>query len=164
MERLVDSFLAFVRGDVMEETAETDPAVLVQDLALRTRRLGAEVEWEGTSVAPVRLRREAVARALENLASNAARHGKKVRLSLRQSGAVTSFVIEDDGPGIAPALRELAMEPFQRLDAARDPNHGGGVGLGLSIAADVARSHGGSLRLGVSEALGGLKAELVLPR
>ncbi len=164
MERLVDSFLAFVRGDAMEETAETDPAALVQDLALRTRRLGADVEWEGTSVAPVRLRREAVARALENLASNAARHGKKVRLSLRQSGAVTSFVIEDDGPGIAPELRELAMEPFQRLDAARDPNHGGGVGLGLSIAADVARSHGGSLRLGVSEALGGLKAELVLPR
>jgi two-component system osmolarity sensor histidine kinase EnvZ len=56
------------------------------------------------------------------------------------------------------------MEPFRRLDAARNPNKGGGVGLGLSIAADVARSHGGVLRLGESDALGGLRVEFSLAR
>jgi two-component system osmolarity sensor histidine kinase EnvZ len=56
------------------------------------------------------------------------------------------------------------MVPFKRLDSARDPNRGGGVGLGLSIAADIARSHGGVLKLGDSETLGGLRAELTLAR
>jgi two-component system osmolarity sensor histidine kinase EnvZ len=56
------------------------------------------------------------------------------------------------------------MRPFTRLDEARNPNRGGGVGLGLSIAADVARSHGGTLSLSNSARLGGLKAEIVLAR
>ena len=67
------------------------------------------------------------------------------------------------GP-VSPRARAQAIEPFARLDLARDPNKGGGVGLGLSIAADVARSHGGQLRLGESADLGGLKCELVLAR
>ncbi len=164
MERLVDSFLAFVRSDSLEATVDMDPWALMEKVADQTRRLGSVVDLADCKAAPVRLRPEAMARALENLGSNAARHGTHVRLSLRQTGATTSFVVEDNGPGIAADLRDQAIEPFQRLDAARDPNKGGGVGLGLSIAADVARSHGGSLRLGASESLGGLKAELVLPR
>jgi two-component system osmolarity sensor histidine kinase EnvZ len=56
------------------------------------------------------------------------------------------------------------MRPFSRLDSARDPNRGGGVGLGLSIAADVAMSHGGALRLSDSDRLGGLMADLVIAR
>jgi two-component system osmolarity sensor histidine kinase EnvZ len=74
------------------------------------------------------------------------------------------IVVEDDGPGIPMERRDEAVQPFARLDGARDPNKGGGVGLGLSIAADIARSHGGVLRLGESEGLGGLRAELVLAR
>jgi two-component system, OmpR family, osmolarity sensor histidine kinase EnvZ len=73
------------------------------------------------------------------------------------------LTVEDDGPGIPKDRRDEALAPFVRLDAARDPNRGGGAGLGLTIAADIARSHGGTLRLGDSD-LGGLKAELVLAR
>lgn len=164
MERLVESFLTFARADTLEETAEVDPASLADEVAGRLRRLGARVTVEAAPAPPLRLRREAVLRALENLGSNAARHGTEVRLSLRDTATSCVFVVEDDGPGIAPELRDRALEPFQRLDSARDPNRGGGVGLGLSIALDVARSHGGTLRLGTSETLGGLKAELILPR
>jgi two-component system osmolarity sensor histidine kinase EnvZ len=74
------------------------------------------------------------------------------------------FVVEDDGPGIAKDRREEALRPFTRLDAARNQDLGSGVGLGLSIAADIARSHGGTLRLGESATLGGLRVELVLAR
>ena len=74
------------------------------------------------------------------------------------------FEVEDDGPGIPKDRRDEAVRPFSRLDDARDPNRGGGVGLGLAITADIARSHGGTLRLGESDRLGGLKAEIVLAR
>lgn len=74
------------------------------------------------------------------------------------------IAVEDNGPGIPASQREEALRPFTRLDASRDPNRGAGVGLGLSIAADIALSHGGALRLAESETLGGLKAELVIAR
>ncbi len=164
MERLVNEFLAFARGDSLEETVLADPAGLLVDVAARTRRLGARVETGEVLSTMIRMRPQAITRAVENLAANAARHGTTMRLSLRETATTVVFVIEDNGPGIAPELRDRAIEPFQRLDEARNPNRGGGVGLGLSIAADAARAHGGALRLGVSEALGGLKAELILPR
>jgi two-component system osmolarity sensor histidine kinase EnvZ len=87
-----------------------------------------------------------------------------VALTVRLGARSLAYVVEDDGPGIPEADRARALQPFTRLDAARDPNAGGGVGLGLSIAMDVARSHGGSLELGDSAELGGLKATLRLPR
>ena len=110
------------------------------------------------------LRPAAVTRALENLIGNAVRHGKNVRVSVALTERMLRYSVEDDGPGIPKDRRDEAMLPFSRLDGARDPNRGGGVGLGLSIAAEIARSDGGTLRLGESEALGGLKAELVLAR
>ncbi len=164
MERLVNEFLAFARDDSLEETVLADPMALLSEVEARTRRLGGRVQVGGTEASAIRMRPQAVTRAVENLATNAVRHGSEVRLSLRETANTVAFVIEDNGPGIAPELRDRAIEPFQRLDEARNPNRGGGVGLGLSIAADVARSHGGTLRLGASEALGGLKAELILPR
>jgi two-component system osmolarity sensor histidine kinase EnvZ len=72
--------------------------------------------------------------------------------------------VEDDGPGIPAEARAEAVKPFTRLDPARDPNRGGGVGLGLAITTDIARAHGGTLRLGDSEAMGGLQADIVIGR
>lgn len=166
MERLVDEFLAFARGDAMEEPTEADPAALARRIVENAARSGREVRLRlpQAPLAPIRLRPQAVQRAVENLVSNALRHGTAVSLTLSGAERSIRFVIEDDGPGIPEGQRDVAMAPFARLDGARDPNRGGGVGLGLSIAADVARSHGGSLILGQSEALGGLRADLRLAR
>ena len=103
-------------------------------------------------------------RALENLLGNAVRYGSRGEIGYVLTERTLRLVVEDDGPGIPEPRREEALLPFTRLDTARDPNKGGGVGLGLSIAADIARTHGGTLRLGKSASLGGLKAELVLAR
>ena len=165
MERLVDEFLAFVRGDAMEEPQAVDPRALVRQAVENAARAGQLVAL-GAVDGPdmMRLRPLAVMRALENLIGNAVRYGTHATVSLTMTDRAVRMIVEDDGPGIPRQLRDEAMVPFKRLDAARDPNNGGGVGLGLSIAADIARSHGGALRLGDSDAMGGLRAEMTLAR
>ncbi|MBQ1202592.1 MAG: two-component sensor histidine kinase, partial [Loktanella sp.] len=103
-------------------------------------------------------------RALDNLLGNALRYGSKALIGISVTERAVRFWVEDDGPGIPPDRYDEAVSPFVRLDPARNQDQGSGVGLGLAIVADVARSHGGVLRLGKSSALGGLKAELVLSR
>jgi two-component system osmolarity sensor histidine kinase EnvZ len=168
MERMLAEFLAFARGDGTEATVPTDPFALAEDVADDARRAGTAIRLachdETRRGGPVAMRAGAVARAVQNLVGNAARHGRHVALTVRLGSRSLAYVVEDDGPGIPEADRARALQPFTRLDAARDPNEGGGVGLGLSIAMDVARSHGGSLELGDSPELGGLKATLRLPR
>ena len=165
MERLVDEFLAFVRGDQTEATVETDPADLVAEVVDKARRGGLDVALGPCSGAgKVRVRPQAIVRALENLVGNAVRYGARAEVSFALTERSLRLSVEDDGPGIPKDKRDEALLPFTRLDAARNPNQGGGVGLGLSIAADIARSHGGTLRLGESETLGGLRADLVLGR
>lgn len=166
MQRLLDDFLAFVRGDATEEAAEpSDPVALVTAVVEDARRAGQavvlhSVEGRGEAM----LRAGAVRRALENLIGNATRYGTRAEVSVAILERALRISVEDDGPGIPKHRREEAMRPFTRLDDARNQDRGTGTGLGLAIAADIARSHGGTLRLGDSARLGGLKAEIVLAR
>jgi len=161
MERMVDEFLAFVRGDAMEGTQVTDVVALIREVVDKAGLTLAGIE--GTPE-PVKIRPQAVVRAVENLVSNAQRYGKRVEVRLTFLDRSLRIAVEDDGPGIPADRREEALRPFTRLDASRDPNRRAGVGLGLSIASDIAISHGGALRLSQSATLGGLKAELVIAR
>lgn len=165
MERLLDGFLAFARGDAMEAAEAVDPFDLVARIVENAQRAGQPVRLtRGPGEGMATLRPQAVTRAVENLIGNAVRYGARVEVQVSETDRQLRITVEDNGPGIPAERREEAIRPFTRLDAARDPNRGGGVGLGLSIAADVARSHGGQLKLGESESLGGLKAELLLAR
>ena len=165
MERMLDGFLAFARGDATEQPVSCDPVAVVRAAVERARRAGLRVELVEPPVAPpVVLRPDAVGRALDNLIGNAGRHADRAEVSLSFDARTLTLRVEDDGPGIPPDRRDEAVRAFTRLDTARDPNRGGGVGLGLAIAADIARSHGGALRLGDGARLGGLRAELVLAR
>lgn len=164
MEKLLEAFLSFARGDAQEAPERTDPLELARDVAERTGRsqpvtLGRMV-GEGTAM----LRPMALRRALENLVTNAVRYGGAARVSAEVSPEAISFVVEDGGPGIPEDQRDYVLKPFSRLDAARNQDKGLGVGLGLAIAADVARQHGGSLILGESRDLGGLRSEISIPR
>jgi two-component system osmolarity sensor histidine kinase EnvZ len=168
MERMLGEFLAFARGDSTEETEPTDPFALARGVAANVRRAGTAVELVETNETPetplVPMRPVAVTRAVQNLATNAARHGSRARVTVRLLPRSLTFAVEDDGPGIPEAERARALQPFARLDSARNLDDGGSVGLGLTIALDIARSHGGSLELGESADLGGLRAVLRLPR
>ena len=165
MERLVDEFLSFARGDATEDSVEVEPRQIAAKVAENAVRMGEHVVvQDDTGGARVKLRPQAVTRALENLVGNALRYGSQALVTVSVTDRTLRFSVEDDGPGIPESQRDEALAPFARLDVARDPNRGGGVGLGLSIASDIARSHGGTLRLGKSEALGGLRADLLIAR
>jgi two-component system osmolarity sensor histidine kinase EnvZ len=165
MERLIEAFLDFARADAIEEMERTDLTALIRDIVAKAKRAGKPVELGvmPDSEVALKLRPMAMARAIENLINNAVRYGSRAQVSLHLLEKALRISVEDDGPGIPADQREEAMKPFSRLDAARNQNEGSGVGLGLAIAADVARSHGGAVRLGDSEELGGLSAQVVLP-
>ena len=110
------------------------------------------------------LRPDAIKRALDNLISNAIRYGHEARVSAEINSDVIRFVVEDSGPGIPVEQRDYVLKAFTRLDAARNQDSGTGVGLGLTIAADIVRQHGGVFELGSSADLGGLRAEITIPR
>ncbi|MDG4647535.1 ATP-binding protein [Roseibacterium sp. SDUM158017] len=165
MEGLLDTFLDFARGEALDDPSESDPAALAQEVVEAARRGGGEIEYDGPDEAvPVQMRPKAVQRALSNLVSNALRYGRRAVVSVTLLDSALRFSVEDDGPGIPPESRGDAVLPFLRLDTARNQDRGSGVGLGLAIANDIARRHGGTLRLGESARLGGLRVDLVLPR
>lgn len=168
MERMLNAFLAFARGDQMEDEHEVDLVALQEDLAAQARRAGVDIETvrdiEGSAPPRQPVREAALARALQNLIGNAGRYADKVRFGLKVTPRAAIFTVEDDGPGVPPEQYGEVMRPFTRLDTARNQDKGGGVGLGLAIAQDVARSHGGVLELGESAELGGLKCVFRIPR
>lgn len=165
MEAMIARFLDFARLEALDDPVPTPPGQLVNDLVDRFRRGGQRLDTgRVASTGDVLLRPQAITRALENLAANAFRHGQTVRLSVQAGDRAVIFRVEDDGPGIAESDRAEALKPFSRLDTARNQDRGGGVGLGLAIAEDIARQHGGSLRLGRSDSLRGLRADLILAR
>lgn len=164
MERMLDGYLDFARGEGTEVAAETDLSDLVDRMAGRFRRHGVSVELAAPPDEPVLLTVRALGleRALGNLLSNAARYGTRVRLGLGLGEEWVDIVVEDDGPGIPLSLREDVFRPFWRGEPSRN-SRTGGVGLGLSIAREMAHAHGGEIFLDESS-LGGLKAVVHLPR
>ena len=166
MQELLDGFLDFARNDALDGLEPCMPREIL-DAAVSDAARGGQSVTLGPVTGPdqhITMRPMAVRRALDNLIGNALRYGTKAEVCLDITDRTVRFTVEDDGPGIPATSREAAMSPFVRLDPSRNQDKGTGVGLGLSIVADIARNHGGLLRLGDSARLGGLKAELVLAR
>ena len=156
MERLVESYLAFARGEGTEQARPTNLAAVLEDVAAGARRAGADVTVEAPPALILPLRAEAVRRALTNLVDNARRHARRVALvALRLNERSVLVTVDDDGPGIPEAQREDMFRPFASGAA-------GGTGLGLTIARDIVRAHGGDIVLEDSP-LGGLRARVRLP-
>ncbi|WP_332697315.1 ATP-binding protein [Bosea sp. (in: a-proteobacteria)] len=161
MSRMLEDYLAFARGDAGESPVETDIRSLLEHLKADAERQGHQTELEVVGDPLVVVRPDAIRRLLTNLVSNAARFGDRIAIRAMHDARYLIVMVDDDGPGIAPELREDVFKPFFRLDEARNVD-GGGTGLGLAIARDIARSHGGDIMLGESP-LGGLRATVRLP-
>ena len=164
MERMIDSLLAYLSGDIDDPTepvAPTDIAVMCATAADEASDRGHRVRYAGPDHLVLPVHGIAIKRALLNLLGNALRFGTEIEVRLRSGNRRIEIEVADDGPGIPEHLREEAVQPFARLDSARARDTGG-FGLGLSIVERIARMHGGTLELGQSH-LGGLAARLRLP-
>jgi two-component system osmolarity sensor histidine kinase EnvZ len=161
MERMIEGYLAFARGEGREDVQPVDLGELLRKLAADFRREGAEVDLHVEQPVTLSLRREAIRRCLTNLIGNAHRYGGAVSVRVGKRRGGVEVLVDDDGPGVPPDKREEVFKPFVRLDSSRNFDTGG-TGLGLTIARDVARGHGGDLTLDESPT-GGLRARLWLP-
>jgi signal transduction histidine kinase len=163
MQRLVDVTLDYLRGlKEAEPVRSVDVNGLVAGLADDLADTGRPVEVSGRAEELLEGRPLALRRALTNLLENALTYGGKATLRIEDTAASLRLIVEDEGPGIPEADLARIIEPFERLEESRSPGTGG-VGLGLSIARDIAASHGGTLRL-ENRTPRGLRAILELPR
>jgi two-component system osmolarity sensor histidine kinase EnvZ len=165
MEHMLDEYLDFARGDSGEEAQAADLGEVVTEAALAAasaRAAGGDRLHVATqSGIRLAIKRNALKRCAINLIDNALKHGERVDVAIALNGRFVEILVDDDGPGIPEAQREEAFRPFHRLDEGRNLQTGG-VGLGLAIARDIARAHGGDLTLSSSK-LGGLRAAIRLP-
>ena len=164
MQHMLEDYMAFAKGDGGEEAAATDVGELLGEVQEDTAHLGTPIEVRMRQpkrelVLP--LKRQAFKRAITNLVTNAARFGDYVIIRAATDEAWLRIEVDDDGPGVPPAERDNVFRPFYRLDHARNQD-AGNSGLGLAIARDIARSHGGDIALGVSS-MGGLRATMRVP-
>jgi two-component system osmolarity sensor histidine kinase EnvZ len=156
MDRMIGGYIAFARGEGVEQAEPVDLSAVLEEVAAGARRAGATVVLDVPEQLTLSLRADAVRRAITNLVDNARRHARHVTLGAASMGARNVQVtVDDDGPGIPPDRRESVFRPFESGAV-------GGTGLGLTIARDIVRAHGGDIMLEDSP-LGGLRARIRLP-
>ena len=164
MQHMLEDYLAFARGDGGEEAKPALLRLLLEEILEESQVYGTSVELKMRKRADdleLPLKRQALKRAITNLVSNAVRYGDKVVIRAATEGEWVRIEVDDNGPGIPASERENVFRPFYRIDKARNQDEGNS-GLGLAIARDIARSHGGHVTLGTSS-MGGLRAVISLP-
>jgi two-component system, OmpR family, osmolarity sensor histidine kinase EnvZ len=165
MQHMLEDYLAFAKGDGGEEAKPTNLKELLEEIVDDASIYAATIELKirkskGDIILP--LKRQALKRAIMNLVTNAARFGDRIIIRVATEGRWVRIEVDDDGPGIPEEERENVFRPFYRLDHARNQDEGNS-GLGLVIARDIAKSHGGEIALGESS-MGGLRAIISLPQ
>lgn len=164
MQHMLEDYLAFAKGDGGEEAKPTNLRELLQEIYVESQIYGSSIELklrkrDQDLVLPIK--RQAFKRAITNLVTNAARFGDQIIIRAATEGTWVRIEVDDNGPGIPASERENVFRPFYRLDHARNQDEGNS-GLGLAIARDIAKSHGGEISLGQSS-MGGLRAIISLP-
>jgi len=164
MEAMVGSTLEFFRSVGEEPQRQpVDVRALIESLCEDWRESGYEAHLQGTPRSPYSAQPQALRRCLNNLLENALRYGERAEVTIDDDDCTLRIAVRDRGPGIPQEELERVFEPFFRLESSRNRGSGG-VGLGLSIARNIARWHGGEITLRNAPEGRGLIAELVLPR
>ncbi len=166
MQNILDEFLEFSKNQQTENVTAVSLIALYEFIKNQNLNLKEKLEWRinlKNRERKVHLRQNNLSRALNNLIENADCYGSQIKVSIVEKQNRLLIHVEDNGPGIPTDKIKEAVKPFVRLDNSRNLNKPHGVGLGLSIASDLIKTHGGNLHLKKSKNLGGLRASLTLP-
>ena len=148
MRSMLDAVLSFLRNDRrLEAMTLTDIASTLQVVVDQFADIGHQVSYEGPQHAMATVRPDDLTRGVTNLVENSVRYGAHATIRLGVSSDTATIEVEDDGPGISDARKQVMLEPFVRGDDARNMDDTTGFGLGLSIARAIALAHGGELSL-----------------
>ena len=161
MEKMIQEYLDFVRGEGTEPAAPVHIPSLLKDILSCYGNHSAQISLNISTDITTLLRKQAMKRTITNLCDNALRYGKHINISAKNTTDELIIIVEDDGPGIPEDKHKTVFKPFSRLDHSRNLDTGG-VGLGMTIARDIVNSHGGNITLGKST-LGGLLVQISLP-
>jgi signal transduction histidine kinase len=148
MRSMLESVLSFLRNDrKLEAMTLIDIATALQLVADQFADMGHKVAYQGPEHAMITARPDDLHRSVSNLVENAVRFGAEATIRLAVSADDVTIEVEDDGPGISDARKDVMLEPFVRGDDARNMDEAAGFGLGLSIARAIALAHGGEISL-----------------
>jgi signal transduction histidine kinase len=148
MRSMLESVLSFLRNDRrLEAMTLTDIATTLQLVADQFADVGHKVTYDGPEHAMATVRPDDLMRSISNLVENSVRFGAIATIRLKASPDTVTIEVEDDGPGISDARKDVMLEPFVRGDDARNMDEAAGFGLGLSIAHSIVLAHGGKLSL-----------------
>lgn len=164
MQHMLEDYLAFARGDGGEEARPTNLRLLMEEIYEEAQVYGTPIELKmrrSKQDLVLPLKRNAFKRAISNLVSNATRYGDRIVIRAATEGQWLRVEVDDNGPGIPASERDNVFKPFYRIDKARNQDEGNS-GLGMAIARDIAKSHGGNIALGQSS-MGGLRAIISVP-
>ena len=161
MEQMLEAYLSFIKEKEMEIRVKSDISKLIGSIILDAKRNGDIIVPKNIQIVDAKVRINDLRRAITNLTSNACRESKNVEISLIKKDKNALIIIDDDGPGIKEKDYSSVFKAFYRIESSRNLSTGG-LGLGLTIARDIARSHGGEIKLEKSN-LGGLRATLSVP-
>jgi signal transduction histidine kinase len=165
VSRMLDETLEYMRDDARSEaTTRIDLPSLLQTICSDFSDMGHAVSYEGPGRLSYACRPRALLRAVTNIVENAVKHGSNavtVALGTRAAGQI-EIDVADEGPGIPAALRDQVFEPFFKADTARRTSASNGFGLGLSIALDIVKRHGGGIEMKSGEPKG-LRVRMVMP-
>lgn len=162
MEHMIDEYLDFARGEGGEEATEVSVQELLADVVSDYARTGQVVTLDARGSTKMSLKVTGFRRMLHNIIDNAIRYGKQAHMSCQETEKTLLIHIEDEGEGIPSDKLEEVFRPFARLDSSRNSKTGG-VGLGLTIARDIALAHGGHIELSQANN-GGLRVSIAIPK
>ena len=167
MEAMLDEFLEFSKSNINEKTQKVNVHDFIKTIVNRNKKhfnnINLVISKSLEKGFSMKLRINGVRRAIQNIIDNSITYGKKIIIKINNDKNNLVFEFEDDGIGIDEKNYEKAFRPFSRLDESRNQNNHSGVGLGLSIANDVVRMHGGQITLYKSLDLGGLGVRIRIP-
>ncbi|MEI7669135.1 MAG: ATP-binding protein [Pseudomonadota bacterium] len=163
MEKMIQEYLDFARGKSGEQSNKVSLANLLGHVIGKYSSHGKNIKLKIENDISVNIFYNAMCRCLYNIIDNAFRYGKSCEVTVINEELHVNIIIDDDGTGIEPEQRELAMQPFKRLDSSRNLDENNGAGLGLSIVQDIVLRHGGEVYL-EDAVIGGLRVRIKLPK